>query len=154
MGKLGEEISERDFALLLFGGDLQVYQSHGICSVDGWLKFQIDAKPATLVKYLRSQMERILLRKIVCPEQDVVGTEDGRALIRSISLLFQREAEEVKRVPDRSGGEIVRPWTGSDENGDTRNSGGRLSNQRNGRNGRGGRGKGGGGRGRGRSVNG
>eukprot|EP00980_Cylindrotheca_fusiformis_P031466 scaffold26431_cov122-Cylindrotheca_fusiformis.AAC.1 len=77
-------------ALLLFGGKLDVYQTQGICSIDGWLKFRIDAKPATLMKYLRSQMERILLRKIVSPEEDVVGSEDGKALISSISILFQR----------------------------------------------------------------
>jgi len=144
-------------AVLLFGGKLEVYQTHGICSVDGWLKFQIDAKPATLVKYLRSQMERVLVRKIVKPEQDVVGTEDGKAMIESISLLFQREAEEKASIPDRSGGEIVRPWTGSDENesAGTRHGGGSSIGRRGGRGGRG-RGKGGrsggrvSGRGRGR----
>ncbi|CAJ1935709.1 unnamed protein product [Cylindrotheca closterium] len=126
-------------ALLLFGGKLEVYQAHGICSIDGWLKFKIDAKPATLVKYLRSQMERILLRKILSPEEDVVGTEDGKALISSISLLFQREAEEKASIPDRSGGEIVRPWTGSDDNERNRGS---ASNDRSGaRGGRGGNGR-------------
>ncbi|KAL3944482.1 MAG: hypothetical protein SGBAC_001459 [Bacillariaceae sp.] len=133
-------------ALLLFGGKLEVHQAHGICSIDGWLKFQIEAKPATLVKYLRSQMERILLKKIVSPEEDVVGTEDSKALIRSISLLFERETEEKASIPDRSGGEIVRPWTG---NGDNEGS---SNNRRGGRGGRGGRGRGQGGRSGGRGA--
>jgi HrpA-like RNA helicase len=129
-------------ALLLFGGKLDVYQTHGICSIDGWLKFRIDAKPATLVKYLRSQMERILLRKILSPEEDVVGSKEGKALISSISILFQRETEKAL-IPDSSGGEIVPPWTGSDGKETTTGTGGQDSN---GRGGRGGRGRGRGGR--------
>ena len=128
-------------AILLFGGKLEVFQTHGVCSIDGWLKFQIDAKPATLIKYLRSQMERILLRKIVQPDLEVLESEEGRALIESISTLFQRETEEKASIPDRSGEEIVRPWTGSDEPESSR-GGGRGS--RGGRGGRGsGRGRGG-----------
>jgi hypothetical protein len=124
-------------ALLLFGGKLDVYQTHGICTVDGWLKFRIDAKPATLVKYLRSQMERILLRKILSPEEDVVGSKEGKALITSISILFQRETEKAL-IPESSFGEI-----GSNGNETTTGTGGQDST---GRGGRGGRGRGRGGR--------
>ena len=143
------------FALLLFGGTLKVYQTHGICSIDGWLKFRIDAKKGTLVKYLRGQMERILLKKIVSPEEDVAGSEEGKALIQSISILFQRESEINANRPDRSGGEIVRPWTGSDEANNRNNY--RASNNarriggRGRGGGRGGRGSGRGGRGLDRS---
>ena len=128
------------FALLLFGGALEVYQREEVCSVDGWLKFRIARRPATYVKYLRSLMESILLKKIVSPEEDVTGTPEGRALIQSISALFEREAKDAK-VPDRSGAEIVRPWTGSVE--------GNQENRRGRGNGRGNRGRGDGGRGRG-----
>jgi len=104
------------FALLLFGGTLEVFQTHGICSVDGWLKFRIDAKPATLIKYLRGKMERLLFQKIVSPQEDVIESEEGRALIQSISRLFEAEEHQRKHeaagMPDRSGGEIVRPWSG------------------------------------------
>jgi HrpA-like RNA helicase len=145
------------FALLLFGGALEVYQTHGICSVDGWLKFRIDAKPATLIKYLRSQMERILLQKIVAPETDVAGSPEGKALIQSISILFERDAQESivsLPPPDRSGGEFVRPWTGNDqqqENGNHRSTNNNNNNNDGpGGQGRGrGRGRGRGGRGRG-----
>jgi HrpA-like RNA helicase len=134
------------FALLLFGGSLQVYQTHGVCSIDGWLKFRIDAKPATLIKYLRSKMERLLFEKIVAPEKDIMGTVESKALINSISLLFESEASEQRpipeTIPDRSGGEIVRPYN--------------INEDRNSRSaGRAGRGRGGhGGRGRGRSSRG
>lgn len=152
------------FALLLFGGTLKVYQTHGVCSVDDWLKFRLDAKPATLVKYLRGQMERILLQKIVNPQDDAVESTEGRALIESISILFaSKETLPVPMPePDRSGGEIVRPWTGSDDpeernrnaqpgnrggqRGDLGGRSGRGSRGRSGGRGRGGRGSGRGGR--------
>lgn len=109
------------FALLLFGGTLEVYQTHGICSVDGWLKFRIDAKPATLIKYLRGKMERLLFQKIVSPHEDVIESDEGRALIQSISRLFETEhnlqktrRQEEEVIPNRSGGEIVRPRTGTE----------------------------------------
>ncbi len=157
------------FALLLFGGTLEVYQTHGVCSVDGWLKFRIDAKPATLIKYLRGKMERLLFQKIVSPHEDVIESDEGKALIQSISRLFESEhnlqttriQEEV--IPDRSGGEIVRPWTGIEgENerinaihNERRNNNNRNRNNDTGQEGRGGRGRGGrrggrSGRGRGR----
>jgi HrpA-like RNA helicase len=137
------------FALLLFGGDLKVYQAHGVCSIDDWLKFRIESKPATLVKYLRGQMERILLRKIVSPHEDVFGSEEGKALIQSISMLFEQETQK-EATSDRGGGEIVRPWTGPEGGEANSNQGGRGNGQRGG-GGRGrgrGRGRGGGGRGR------
>jgi HrpA-like RNA helicase len=134
------------FALLLFGGALEVYQREGICSVDTWLKFRIAPKPATLVKHLRSQMERILLNKIVNPEEDVTGTPEGKALLQSISTLFEEETK-AQKVLDRSVGETVRPFA-FDDNDDSK--GGRGGRGRGGgRGGRGGRDGRGGGRGRG-----
>jgi hypothetical protein len=166
-------------ALLLFGGALEVYPTHGVCSVDGWLKFRIDAKSATLIKYLRSKMERLLFEKIVSPQADVFETEEGTALVNSISLLFESESKQQELLFERTdGGEIVRPWTGQDgeyandfnrgqgrrrpqqqqqqqdqtANNDNSHRSGRNNNSNNrggGRGGRGGRGSGTRGRGRG-----
>ena len=99
------------FAILLFGGSLKVHHAHGIVSVDGWLHFRLDAKPATLIKYLRDQMEKILLQKIVNPQDDVFDSIEGRALIESISILFGSKQTDQVSDPRSSGGEIVRPWT-------------------------------------------
>ena len=153
------------FALLLFGGTLEVYQTHGVCSVDGWLKFRIDAKPATLIKYLRGKMERLLFQKIVSPHEDVIESDDGRALIQSISRLFETEHNLQKEVvPDRSGGEIVRPWTGIEgennrinaiqnerRNNNNNNNNRQYTAERQGRGGRGRGGRRGGRSGRGRT---
>ena len=139
------------FSLLLFGGNLKVYHQYGVVAVDEWLKFRISAKPATLVKHLRAQMETMLLRKIIAPEDDITETSDGKALIEAVSILLAKEVGagtlNVIGEPDRSAAEIVRPWTGDPDEGRNRGRGGRGR----GRGGRG-RGRGGrsGGRGRGR----
>jgi len=131
------------FALLLFGGALRVFHREGVMSVDGWLNFRITAKSATLVKHLRTQMEQMLLQKIVAPDVDVISTPEAKSVIQSISTLLQHE-RTAKLGGDKlrnDGAEIVRPWHG-DEGSD---NGGRS------RGGRGGRGKGRG-RGRGRGC--
>ena len=79
------------FAILLFGGSLKVYQTHGVAAVDDWLKFRIDAKPATLVKYLRSSMEALLLEKIMDPAIDVASSSKGKAVIEAVSSLLKME---------------------------------------------------------------
>jgi len=79
------------FAILLFGGALKVYQSHGVAAVDDWLKFKVDAKPATLVKYLRSSMEALLLEKIMDPSVDVASSAKGRAVIEAVTALLKME---------------------------------------------------------------
>ena len=105
-------------------------------------------------------MERLLFQKIVSPQEDVIESDEGRALIQSISRLFETEhnlqktrMQEEEVIPDRSGGEIVRPWTGIEGENERINA---IQNERRngnrnngtGREGRGGRGRGGRGRGR------
>lgn len=135
------------FSLLLFGGSLKVYHQYGVVAVDEWLKFRISAKPATLVKHLRAQMETMLLRKIIAPEDDITESSEGKALIEAVSVLLAKEVgagtSNVVGEPDRSAAEIVQPWTGGPDQGRSRGRGGRGR-------GRGGRGRGRGGRGRGR----
>mmetsp|Transcript_12360 Transcript_12360/g.19571 ORF Transcript_12360/g.19571 Transcript_12360/m.19571 type:complete len:428 (-) Transcript_12360:972-2255(-) len=79
------------FAILLFGGALKVYQTHGVAAVDDWLKFRVGAKPATLVKYLRSSMEALLLEKIMDPSVDVAESSKGRAVIEAVTALLKME---------------------------------------------------------------
>ena len=83
------------FAILLFGGSLKVYQSHGVAAVDDWLKFRIAARPATLVKYLRTSMETLLLEKIMNPEVDVNASQKGKAVIDAVSALLKMESVHV-----------------------------------------------------------
>jgi HrpA-like RNA helicase len=138
------------FALVLFGGALEVYQRQGVVTVDDWLKFRILPKPATLVKHLRAQMERMLLRKIIAPEDDVTESPEAKALIASISALLSPGGHDttVPVQPQRiDGAENVQPRTGrGDMNGPS--NGGRADRGGDGpsNGGRAGRGRGRGGR--------
>jgi HrpA-like RNA helicase len=106
------------FALLLFGGSLQVYHNYAqqqtaVVTVDGWLQFRIAAKPATLVKHLRAQMESLLLQKIIAPQEDATGSKQGQALIQAVSTLLDNErasAALAPRVP------LMRPMTAGNNN--------------------------------------
>jgi HrpA-like RNA helicase len=140
------------FALLLFGGSLKVYHTHGVVTVDDWLHFRIAAKTATLVKHLRAQMESMLLRKIVTPEEDITGSSEGIALIHAVSTLLERE---IKDTSDRM--EPVRPQIDNEFIGfgnghprDTQGGRGNSSSHSSGSSGRGRQGRGGGRGGRGR----
>lgn len=160
------------FALLLFGGALNVYHENGVVTVDDWLKFRLARTPATLVKYLRAQMERMLLQKIVAPEDDVSTTPAAKAVIESISTLLQHEtvveqgdsvwrdgAENANaarggRGRSRGGGGGRGRQSGVDrDNGSGRLQNGGGGGRQNGRGGGGGRSRASGGRGRGRGRN-
>jgi hypothetical protein len=129
-----------EFALLLFGGSLKVYHTHGVVTVDGWLKFKLSPKAAALVKHLRAQMESMLLRKIVSPEEDITGSNEAKGLIQAVSALF---AQEVTTLPELTGAEVVRPWkdgTGNKKQStDSRKNGGGRPASRGGRGPRSGR---------------
>ena len=121
-----------------------MHHRYGVIEVD-WLKFRIAAKAATLVKHLRAQMETMLLRKIISPEDDITESEEGKALIQAVSALLAKEVGWAVE-PDRSAAEIVRPWLGNSEEDGRRGRGGRGRGGR-GRGGRSSRGRGGRGRG-------
>ena len=81
------------FSLLLFGGSLKVYQDKRVVAIDEWLKFRCDAKPATLVKYLRQSMEVLLLEKIMDPSMDIAASIKGTAVIQSVTQLLMMETK-------------------------------------------------------------
>ena len=57
--------------LILFGGRLTVHHERGIISVDEKVHFRAPPKVATLASILRSELEALLLRKIVTPDAQV-----------------------------------------------------------------------------------
>ncbi|KAL7580066.1 hypothetical protein ACA910_005051 [Epithemia clementina (nom. ined.)] len=78
-------------SLLLFGGTLQVFQKQEVATVDGWLKFRISRKSATSIKYVRQEMESILLRRIVSPEDDSARERDTVAMMQCIRVILQKK---------------------------------------------------------------
>ena len=109
-------------ALLLFGGNFNAYQQKGFVTVDDWIKFKCNAKTSTLIKHLRSQMEDMLLNKIVKPEDDILNTKQGRTLVESVAILLDEGEKNCFRVSggggeggqaSRSGQQQAKPgdWT-------------------------------------------
>ena len=138
------------FALLLFGGKLVVHHARGVVTIDDWLKFRIAPASATLVKHLRSQMERALLEKIVNPELALSDIPAAQALIEAVNTVLDTEAGQTIQTRN-DGAEIVRPYIPSERSTGRTGRGGRGS-RRPPHSGRynGGSGRQNGGRGRGR----
>ena len=87
-------------------------------------KFRNSAKPATLVKHLRAQMEKMPLRIIITPENDVIGRSGSKYLIQAVTTsLFQREIKDHEgrresnnnRIPRRREHHSSSSWAGKKE---------------------------------------
>ena len=63
----------RAYALLLFGGDVEVQHSDGTITVDGWIKFKAPARIGVLVMKLRKLLDNALSEKIEDPEMSLIG---------------------------------------------------------------------------------
>ncbi|OQR99882.1 ATP-dependent RNA helicase [Thraustotheca clavata] len=59
------------YALLLFGGALEVQHEKGLIVVDDWIRFVAVARIGVLVKSLRNHLDRFLLKKIEDPTLDI-----------------------------------------------------------------------------------
>lgn len=77
-------------ALILFGGRLTVHHERGIISVDEKVHFRAPPKVATLASILRSELEALLLRKIVTPDAAVDARE--RAFVAASRAILGGEA--------------------------------------------------------------
>lgn len=61
------------YAILLFGGPIDVQHLQGTISVDKWIEFSAPARVAVLIKGLRGYMDRLLLEKFNQPEESIVN---------------------------------------------------------------------------------
>ncbi len=86
------------FAILLFGGSLKLFHKEGVVTVDDWIIFRASAKVAAVLKHLRANMEELLLRKIIMPDEDIECTGGGRALLAAILVLFEESEHRRRKV--------------------------------------------------------
>ncbi|CAM9970772.1 unnamed protein product, partial [Discosporangium mesarthrocarpum] len=84
--------------LALFGGSLRVHHEREVITVDGWLKFRAPRRTAALVKHLRVQVERLLLRKITHPQEGL--TASGHDIIQAVSMLLRSSARASGMAQD------------------------------------------------------
>lgn len=61
------------YAILLFGGPIDVQHMQGIISVDKWIEFSAPARVGVLIKGLRGYIDRLLLEKFNRPEESIVN---------------------------------------------------------------------------------
>ena len=59
------------YAMLLFGGQLEVQHTRNKIVVDGWMYFDTPARVAVLVQELRRELDLLLNRKIEQPRMDI-----------------------------------------------------------------------------------
>lgn len=78
------------YALLLFGGEIDVLHQRGQISVDTWMYFKAPARVAVLVRELRRQLNGLLQRKFEDPGLDL--NEDGRGIHDAITRLIKAES--------------------------------------------------------------
>ena len=69
------------YALLLFGGDLDVEARNSVISIDGWVKLLANARIGALIRGLRAKMDNLLGEKIKDPTIDISSTSTMQLIV-------------------------------------------------------------------------
>lgn len=75
------------YALLLFGGRIDVMHDRGLLTIDNWISFHAVARIGVLIKAVRQHLDRLLRAKIEDPGVDIARSE----LVTAISHLLKSE---------------------------------------------------------------
>eukprot|EP00980_Cylindrotheca_fusiformis_P005590 scaffold1184_cov132-Cylindrotheca_fusiformis.AAC.11 len=70
------------YALLLFGGQLDVQARNDVIVVDGWVKLAANARIGALIRGLRGRMDDLLEEKIKDPGADISSTPEMRLIVK------------------------------------------------------------------------
>lgn len=72
------------YALLLFGGDLQIQAAKSIVTVDEWVELSANARIGSLIGGLRRRIDALLADKIVNPTVDVASLPEVQLVIKLV----------------------------------------------------------------------
>jgi hypothetical protein len=91
------------YALLLFGGALQVLHDRSLVVVDRWIAFRATPAVGVLFRLVREELDAVLLRRVAeGPDDDDnvdgIGGDDGDDVSRA------REGDEKRRSEGSAGG--------------------------------------------------
>ncbi|KAF1336029.1 Atp-dependent RNA helicase, partial [Globisporangium splendens] len=75
------------YALLLFGGKLEVVHEKNLLVLDKWIQFHAIARIGVLIKAIRKHLDQLLMEKIEKPALDIAQSE----LVTAISHLLKSE---------------------------------------------------------------
>jgi ATP-dependent RNA helicase DHX57 len=70
------------YALLLFGGQLNVEARNSVIVVDGWAKLSANARIGALIRGLRGKMDDLLALKIKDPTIDISDTHEMKLIVK------------------------------------------------------------------------
>lgn len=77
------------YAILLFGGNIEVNHEKEEMSVDEWIVFKSQARVAVMARELRRELDALLLRKFSDSTMDLAA--EGRAIIDAMILFITQE---------------------------------------------------------------
>jgi ATP-dependent RNA helicase DHX57 len=72
------------YALLLFGGELQIQAAKGIVIVDNWVELSANARIGSLIGGLRRRIDSLLAEKIVNPTIDVSSLPEVQLVVKLV----------------------------------------------------------------------
>jgi ATP-dependent RNA helicase DHX57 len=70
------------YALLLFGGELDIKASKGVVVVDGWVELSANARIGSLIGALRRKIDSLLADKIVNPTTDINSCPEMKIVVK------------------------------------------------------------------------
>lgn len=68
------------FALLLFGGSMEVQASKGLIILDGWVTLSANARIGSLIGGLRRKVDDLLERKVTDPRLDITSSTEMKLI--------------------------------------------------------------------------
>lgn len=72
------------YALLLFGGQLEVQAASGIILVDGWAQLSANARIGSLIGGLRKKVDELLTKKVEDPSFELANTPEMNLIVKLI----------------------------------------------------------------------
>jgi ATP-dependent RNA helicase DHX57 len=72
------------YALLLFGGELEVQAASGVILVDGWAQLSANARIGSLIGGLRKKVDELLTKKVVDPSFELANTDEMNIIVKLI----------------------------------------------------------------------
>ncbi len=76
-------------ALLLFGGHLRVLKDKDVIAVDEWTAFRAPADVAHILRTIRHEMDEILRRKILEPQEDIMSQRNSDGIIKAVCAILE-----------------------------------------------------------------
>ena len=68
------------YALLLFGGAMEVRASQGLIVLDDWIRLSANARIGSLIGGLRQKVDGLLERKVADPSLDIAGSTEMKLI--------------------------------------------------------------------------